>query len=387
MGMNRCFPLVVLLAIAAASACTTPPYQGNLYGSARNTLDWSPQGYIVFSHGRAAWPPDENTSLDAPRSIYAVKDDGSHMEIIELNTRVDPWDSSVSPRLSPDGSKVAYTKFKQGRCLGIGGHNWEVYVANIDGSNKRRLTNRGGYSPSWSPDGRRILLSSVCTDNLDFSSVCIMNEDGSDARVLPWKGFHGIGTAWSPDGLRIALFGSRDGRRMLYVATADGSELDEVAVVEFSQKLTPPSWSPDGNHFVFADVCGSTQCYNRDDMAIFVSSFDGGSVWKLANIPPGKANITTQAIWSPNGVEILLNDGYAGGNVRLVSRDGSLLTSWPILGGPDHPGTLDQPWGDIAAAWSPDGLKIAFHDGEGTVWTLNRDGTGLRVLVVKGELA
>ena len=93
-----------------------------------------------------------------------------------------------------------------------------------------------------------------------------------------------------------------------------------------------------------------------------------------------------QAIWSPNGAEILLNDGYPDGNVSLVAPDGALLASWPILQSHTLERSLDI-LPDIAAAWSPDGSKIAFHDGEGTVWTVNRDGTGLRLLVVRGELA
>ena len=67
---------------------------------------------------------------------------------------------------------------------------------------------------------------------------------------------------------------------------------------------------------------------------------------------------------------------------RLRGQGGALRRS----GAARSRGELSRLPPDIAAAWSPDGSKIVFHDGEGTVWTTNRDGTDLRLLVVRGEL-
>lgn len=372
----------ILLAAGVAHACSPGgpnPAARNDYGGATNTIGWSPQGRIVFSYGLSLGGAPSSSIYD-PISIYAVKDDGSRMDAIDFNGGTDPWASSISPRLSPDGSRVGYTKFKSGRFCGfVRGHAWSAYVSNVDGSDKRRLTDGRGASPVWSPDGERMLLYSKCVDTSDEWALCTMSEDGSNAQPLPWEGLYTAHAAWSPDGSRIALYGFRDGEHTLYVAAADGSELNEVS----ARTRSSPSWSPDGSRFVFVD---------RNNTSVSVASFDGKDVRDIADISPSASEIT-QAIWSPSGAEILLNDGYLDGNVRLVAPDGSLLTSWPILQGhtlnwalhaaEDGPFRL-QP--DIAAAWSPDGSKIAFHDGEGTVWTINRDGTGLRLLVVRGEL-
>ena len=392
MTKSALFAVFVLLAIGIAHACSPggpDPAARNDYGGAINTLGWSPQGHIVFSYGLSLDGAPSN-SIYAPVSIYAVKDDGSRMDAIDFNGERDPWVSSISPQLSPDGSRVGYKKFKTGRFCGIvGGHTWSAYVSNVDGSGKRRLTDGGGSAPVWSPDGERMLLYSKCADTLDEWALCIMSADGSEARPLPWEGLDTTHAAWSPDGSRIALYGFRDGERMLYVAAADGSELHEISAAQYAMKRSPPSWSPDGRQFVFVDVCdsGKSVCHERDDLAVYVSSFNGGDVRELADIPQGDANRAMQAIWSPSGAEILLNDGYnydIKGEAKIVDPDGSLLASWPIL---PESSPIKVRAVFIAAAWSPDGSKVAFHDGEGTVWTLNRDGTGLHVLVVKGELA
>ena len=379
------FAVFVLLAGGVAHACSPggpDPAARNDYGGAINTLGWSPQGHIVFSYGLSL-DGAPSSSIYAPISIYAVKDDGSRIDAIDFNGERDPWISSISPRLSPDGSRVGYKKFKTGRFCGmVGGHTWSAYVSNVDGSGKRRLTDGGYSAPVWSPDGERMLLYSKCADTLDDWALCIMSADGSNAQPLPWEGLYTAHAAWSPDGSSIALYGFRNGEHMLYVAAADGSELHEVSAAQYAMKMSLPSWSPDGSRFVFVD----------SNKSVYVASFVGNDMWNIADISPG-ASKTTQAIWSPNRAEILLNDGYLDGNVSLVAPDGALLTSWPILLGHTLDGmsvidgmSLEIRY-DIAAAWSPDGSKIAFHDGEGTIWTINRDGTDRRLLTARGKLA
>jgi len=366
------FALLALLVGATALACPPSPQvweHEHWQGYQRHTVGWSPQGHIVFSDG-GHWR----------RSIYAVRDDGSLLTAIQES---DQDTTNISPEVSPDGSEIAYAKYKEDGWFGLGGtNNWDIFTTRIDGSHTRRLAGYKGAdsNPIWSTDGERILFSSInCTPSVDASTLCIMNADGSGVRALPWNY---IGTnpwaSWSPDGRRLALFGQPPDispEYMLYVAMADGSDLTRI--MQTGEPVATPSWSPDGNYLVFISAM---------DRSVHISSADGEIVRKIGDSRPSDQALWSQALWSPNGAEILIHTGRSNANVRIVSPKGLLLSSWPIFRKRILNGDYFYPSGSIVSAWSPDGSQIAFSGGGGTVWTANRDGTDFRFLVVSGKL-
>ncbi len=96
-------------------------------------------------------------------------------------------------------------------------------------------------SPAWSPDGTRIAYVSF---EQGRSIVFIHNLVDGTRRVL--ADYDGINSApaWSPDGKRLALALSKDGVSQIYMIDADGSG---VARLTYSNAIdTEPSFSPDG---------------------------------------------------------------------------------------------------------------------------------------------
>ena len=63
--------------------------------------------------------------------------------------------------------------------------NYEIYVMNIDGSNQKRLTNNDvdDWYPFWSPDGSKIIFSSV-KDYKKEKHIYSMNADGSSVKKI-----------------------------------------------------------------------------------------------------------------------------------------------------------------------------------------------------------
>lgn len=133
-------------------------------------------------------------------------------------------EKEVSPRWSPDGKKIAFTrqdKFSN------------VYVVNADGSGLTRLTKGtpgNDSAPAWSPDGKRIAFLSTRDrpDQKFFNAeIYLMNPDGSGQARLT----HGFELEnpnclwWSPDGSRIAVHeeGTGGGTGISLVNTSTGA--------------------------------------------------------------------------------------------------------------------------------------------------------------------
>src|SRR5512135_491320 len=109
--------------------------------------------------------------------------------------------SAGSPRISPDGGRVAYTitetDFDQDAYVS------QIWLADIASGRSIQLTRgkRSSSGPAWSPDGRWIAFTSSRAD--DKSQVFVISPDGGEAVQLT-KTETGInGFDWSPDGRTI----------------------------------------------------------------------------------------------------------------------------------------------------------------------------------------
>jgi Tol biopolymer transport system component len=231
----------------------------------------SANGKIAFASNR-----DGNNNFE----IYVMNADGSAQTRL---TDHPAWD--VSPSLSPDGSRIAFSSRRDG--------NYEIYVMNADGSGLTRLTNdpAADFQPVWSPDGRKIAFSSDRYVSFGIRSIgiFIMNADGSDVTmpIVPAGDSH---PTWSPDGRKIA-FASIRGDDIFYftriwVMNVDGSALTQLTV----DPAGSPRWSPDGSKILFLGN------------GISVMNADGSNQRSLIAGP------ATQPAWSPDGRQIVFAD-------------------------------------------------------------------------------
>jgi dipeptidyl aminopeptidase/acylaminoacyl peptidase len=125
---------------------------------------------------------------------------------------------------SPGGRRVVFAAF-QPRTAGDESRS-AVFVANADGTNKRRITRWGGWTTSarWSPSGDWIVFDRV-NRGPGLHDLFITRPDGSDAHVVtPGLGDAGGCCAqWSSDS-RYLIYerGADDQHQALYIVNIQG---------------------------------------------------------------------------------------------------------------------------------------------------------------------
>ena len=77
---------------------------------------------------------------------------------------------NYAPVVSPNGKTIAYYAKIKG--------NWDVYLIDVDGKNKKRLTTHSGFDgePSWSPDGAKVAFSSDRSGSSQIYTVDIRSQ-------------------------------------------------------------------------------------------------------------------------------------------------------------------------------------------------------------------
>jgi TolB protein len=156
---------------------------------------------------------------------------------------------------SPDGKKLAF-------CSTLEEGNSEIYVANSDGSNIKRLTFNKAIdtAPSWSPTSREIAFTS---DRGGTPQIYIMDAEGSNVRRVSYGGSYFDGPAWSPAGDMIAYVSRVDLVFDIYVLNLRTNQT--IKITESNARNESPSWSPDGRHIIFSsNRIGTIQLYAVD---------------------------------------------------------------------------------------------------------------------------
>ena len=196
---------------------------------------------------------------------------------IEILSRLDrrpytfdrPGGTTITPAWSPDGSKIALATSRDGS-------NTEIYVADWNGKNLRRLTvsKAVNVSPTWNPrTGHQLAFTS---DRGGSPQIYIMDDDGTNIKRLVEEGGHAVEPSWSSDGQRIAFawLKSRTSNFDIYIHDL-GTGMN-TQITHDSGDNERPRWAPDGRHIVFeSSRSGTTQIYSM--------LLDGKKVRQLTN--------------------------------------------------------------------------------------------------------
>jgi len=165
----------------------------------------------------------------------------------------------------------------------------DIYAVFPDGGGLAQLTRDRAVvlAPKWAPDGESITYTSFRSGFPDIYQHRL-NPPGRK-KISSSSGMNSGGTI-SPDGRKLALVLSKDGKPELYVKSLSSGTLVRLTNTSMSAKSSP-SWSPDGREIVF--VSGHQGIPN-----LYTISVNGGKLRRITR--GGGQNLSPN--WGKNGL-------------------------------------------------------------------------------------
>jgi TolB protein len=246
------------------------------------------------------------------KEIYMADYDGANPRRITTNRQL-----NITPSWSPDARTVAYTSYRRGYP--------DIFLALIYQGIQQEPTTRGtqNYLPVFSPDGNRIAF--VSSRGGTDAEIYVMNRDGSNLRRITNNPGIDVTPTWSPNGMQIAFTSDRAGTPQIYVVGADGLNLRRLTTAE--SYADRPTWSPAPfNEIAFAARTGAGYDIKILDLATNQTrqlTFGEGTNESPAYSPNGRhiAFSSTRA-----GRVQIFTIGRDGRGLRQVTRDGNNFT-------------------------------------------------------------
>jgi dipeptidyl aminopeptidase/acylaminoacyl peptidase len=323
--------------------------------------------------------------------------------------------NAAEPRLSPDGTRVAYTVTTIDK--EANDYRTAIWVAPVDGSGEPRRFTAGEKRdtlPRWSPDGKWLAFASNRGgDPKAPANLYVIPAEGGEARKLTDLKESVESIAWSPDSSRIAFTArvrddaydeeeerkraprrftrvfhkldsvgwTGDRRKHVFVVSLDDGDVRQLTSGDFEHDS--PSWSPDGRQIAFdgmRDERWDTRLLNR----IYLVDADGGEPQALT----GDEASYEGPSFSPDGRRIAyrltVEDGTYPHHSQLgvMNADGSgkrRLTE-----------SLDRqtaPYPDYREpVWDGERLVFTIEDGGNVhLYAVAADGSAAPELLVGGE--
>ncbi len=183
------------------------------------------------------------------KEVYAADFDGRNVRRITFERSI-----VVSPRLSPGGRYLVYTSYRTGRPY--------LYLKDLKADKVYRLSRRAGLniSPAWHPDGRLIAVTLSQGGNPD---IYLMNLSGKVVRRLTRGRGINVSPSFSPDGKEMAFVSDRGGSPQVYVMELATGEVRRITWE--GGYNTSPRWSPRGDRIAYAGrVNGQMQIFTVD---------------------------------------------------------------------------------------------------------------------------
>ena len=218
-----------------------------------------------------------------------------------------------------------------------------------NGTNQTQLTDNSAddKQPSWASNGKLAYSSNLNSDG--GYDIYLLTLDPWDISRLTTNAADDEAPALSPDGTKVAYVSYRDtdGDAEVYVLTVSDRSVVPVTDNTFADK--EPAWSPDGSKLAFAS--------DRDgDWDIYVADADGSNVDNLTDSATDDSNGYDERY--PDWGEDVYGDGYIA---FTTDRDGytKIYMMDDDGGNPEQASSRDT--GDGEPSWGPASEYMVFQ--------------------------
>ncbi len=225
-----------------------------VYGSTHLENEQCPEDPPRSVDGKYVWPIYEGYDI----FVADLRGD-----LVAQLTNEPGYDAEAT--VSPNGDRIIFTSIRSG--------DLELYTMNLDGSGVVQLTDELGYDGGafFSPDGSKIVWRASrpkTQEEIDTyrgllehglvqpteMELFVANADGSDARKITDLGNANWAPFFSPDGEKVIFSSNHKSRRgfpfNLFMINLDGSGLEQITFDETFDSF--PMFSPDGKYLVWS---------------------------------------------------------------------------------------------------------------------------------------
>ena len=267
------------------------------------------------------------------------------------------------------------------------------------------LEMKGAFSPEISPDGKRVVYEVSRTnweDNAFERDLWIADTETGEGHQLTASKKSSTNAAWSPDGKWIAFLsdrpgqisGSPEGKKQIYVISADGGEARQLTKVETGVNIF--AWSPDSKKLAFtAEDPESKATKDRKEKygeyQVVHADYSMSHLWILeipaveTEAPPEPKRLTEGATfsmgefaWSPDGTRIAFSAQHDPDLISLGTADIYVVA----VNDGKVKKIVDTPGPERNPHWSPDGKQIAFETAAGSKYFFY---TNVKIAVVDAD--
>lgn len=264
------------------------------YGLNYRHLDWSPDGkFLVF---------DDKTQDLQPFSLYLVYIENGRK--VQLTYPDSDMIGDVSPRVSPDGTTVAFIR-------DIDFFEQDVYVTNVRGRTYRRI-NLFPTSVSdvgWKTD-KDLLFAANFGDGFRLRQVDLAKPDQKETAASAVDSDAALQFSVSENGRVVAFSNYSPNLDIWSIDVAEPSNR-WIPVIQAHGESIRPSVSPDGKHLGFlSNVSGKFQ--------LWVSQIDGTNARAVST----GAFVPASFCWSSDGRSLLFSPQHVHGLYEVQLHGG-----------------------------------------------------------------